>query len=385
MRESRATIPEVESLRGIAIALVVLFHVDLLSGGPSLAESAHPSLPGAFLHGGHTGVSLFFVLSGFLLAPPFLVAAGGGPPVRCGAYFARRALRILPLYVTAVAIASVRCATRPADVLRGIPYLFFLNAFPDATTRLVPYSDVWWSLATEAQFYLVLPVLPWLWRTRVRRWMSVALALAWVAAYVGTVTDWVGTGTVVGRITLFASMFGRGPLFVLGAGAACALPGLRTRVRTWTASHPWAARGGLADVAFAGVIVGLAVLLRAVAGMSYIGAELSWQWWHLIEGVLWTTALVLVTATPLRSRWLFCNPLLSRLGLWSYSLYIVHPPLLWSILHHRGTLRPLIDAWQVPAVARPPIAVAACIVVAALSYQLIERPFLQRKAAWARL
>jgi peptidoglycan/LPS O-acetylase OafA/YrhL len=364
----RGMIPEVESLRGIAIALVVLYHVDILTGGQALATPGQTSLLGAFLHGGHTGVSLFFVLSGFLLARPFLAEAAGGARVARRSYFARRALRILPLYVVVVVIASIRCAVQPADLLRGIPYLLFLNAFPHATTQLVPYSDPWWSLATEVQFYLLLPVVAWLCRwPRGRRLVGV-LGVLWVAAYVGTVTDWVGTGTVVGRITLYASVFGRGPLFVLGAGAACLLPRLRAQAGR--------APRGVGDAVLVGALVGLAVLLRAVFAVSYIGAELSWQWWHLIEGVLWTVVLLVVTAAPLRAHAVVCNPLLGRLGLWSYSLYLVHFPMLWSACHRRGTLRPLLDAWHVPLGMRAVAGVVASVVLAALSYRLIERPFL---------
>lgn len=183
MSASRAArLPEVEALRGLAIALVVLFHLDGMVAGRSFAVPAHVSLPGAFVLAGHTGVSLFFILSGFLLARPFLAEAAGGRRVGRRAYLVRRALRILPLWVAAVAVASVDCARRPADVLHGVPYLFFLNAVPSLVTPLTPYSEVWWSLATEVEFYLLLPLLPWLWALGGPR-IALLLAVAWVAAW----------------------------------------------------------------------------------------------------------------------------------------------------------------------------------------------------------
>jgi hypothetical protein len=123
----------------------------------------------AFVLAGHTGVSLFFVLSGFLLAGPFLAEAAGGARVARRAYAARRVLRVMPAYVAAVTVASIDCAIRPLEVLRGVPYLFFLESIPGMTTPLIPYSDVWWTLATEAQFYLTLPLLAWAWRAVRRR------------------------------------------------------------------------------------------------------------------------------------------------------------------------------------------------------------------------
>ncbi len=114
------TLPEVDALRGVAITLVMLYHVDIFTGGQVLETPGHTSLLGAVLHGGHTGASLFFVLSGFLLTTPFVREAAGGAHVSRRTYAARRFWRIMPLYAVAVAVASVRCATRPADVLRGV-------------------------------------------------------------------------------------------------------------------------------------------------------------------------------------------------------------------------------------------------------------------------
>jgi len=107
--ESRATlIPEIESLRGIAITLVFLLHADAwvrlrTPGDPgNLVSPLH-----AFMLAGHTGVSLFFVISGFLLGRPFIAEAAGGRHVAVPAYYRRRALRILPVYWAAVAVGSV--------------------------------------------------------------------------------------------------------------------------------------------------------------------------------------------------------------------------------------------------------------------------------------
>src|SRR2546429_671565 len=80
-------------------------------------------------------------------------------------YYAGRALGILPLYYSAVLVATVLSAVRLSDLVRGLPYLAFLNAV-GLTIPMLPYTRDWWSLATEVQFYLVLPLLPLFLRTR---------------------------------------------------------------------------------------------------------------------------------------------------------------------------------------------------------------------------
>jgi len=186
-REGRQSdlIPEIESLRGIAITLVFLLHVDTaitLGFHPASATNLLVSPLRAFSMGRHTGVSLFFVISGFLLGRPFVREAAGGRRVRRRVYFMRRALRILPLYFAAVIVASVLCAHRFADLLRGVPYLVFLNSVAGLTVPLPPYSDVWWSLATEVQFYVLLPMLPFFLRSRLGRSIGAALLMAYTLA-----------------------------------------------------------------------------------------------------------------------------------------------------------------------------------------------------------
>ena len=81
IRDARSYSPELESLRGVACLLVFLFHA---SGTvDSGAQGVGPLR--AFVYAGHTGVTLFFVLSAFLLSRPFLAQARGGPRVRWGA------------------------------------------------------------------------------------------------------------------------------------------------------------------------------------------------------------------------------------------------------------------------------------------------------------
>src|SRR5438132_13213326 len=121
LRQSSTFLPELESVRGIAVLLVFAFHTDSFVRFPFIESRS--TLAQAFVRAGHTGVDLFFLLSAFLLSLPFFAEAAGGRRVVLREYFVRRALRILPLYFAAVVGATVLSASHLRDLSRGPPYL----------------------------------------------------------------------------------------------------------------------------------------------------------------------------------------------------------------------------------------------------------------------
>ncbi|MFC7707468.1 acyltransferase family protein [Micromonospora lupini] len=147
-------LPALEGLRAVAVLGVVVHHVSFLSG---LTNSF--SLLAGLLARLDVGVAVFFALSGFLLYRPFALAIISGqpqPPVR--RYLWHRALRILPGYW---AMAAVALVWLNIDYLRSvwdwaIPLLLAQIYQP---LRLPVGMEQTWSLATEATFYLALPVI----------------------------------------------------------------------------------------------------------------------------------------------------------------------------------------------------------------------------------
>ena len=149
-------IKNLDGVRGIAILLVVLFHLPMQPGwGGAL---------GLTLPFGWMGVQLFFVLSGFLITR-ILISSKEQP---FGAYlrrlYVRRVLRIFPLYYGfLLALGAVYLATAlPEPLERYWPYLatFTWNwtradAAWEESNRFVHL----WSLSVEEQFYLVWPAL----------------------------------------------------------------------------------------------------------------------------------------------------------------------------------------------------------------------------------
>ncbi len=377
IRASASFFPELESLRGWAILLVFLFHADgAITGDGPIGTTVSPAL--AFITAGHTGVTLFFVLSAFLLARPFLEEGRGGRRVERKNFFRRRVLRIMPLYAAAVAAAVALSYSNAGALVDGLCALFFLNSFTGSVSSLIPYSAVWWSLATEVQFYLVLPLLGLSLRTRIGRIIGIAVLLAWAIAYAVVTTDdsLLSAGA---RFRLNLSLPGRAPAFLFGVAAAWVVLHHGERIRLAMQKQAWLRNGG-ADLLLLASLSVLGLLLQKVTARGFISAEITMSAWHLVESLLWTTILMLVVLAPLRTRAVISNRLMGILGLLSYSLYLIHEPILFlglGPLVGRGI--PLDIDLNLRIVAFG-AAFILCISMSALTYRVIERPFLVRKA-----
>ncbi len=153
--------PALDGLRGAAALLIFLFHY---GGG---LRSHHPVVRafGELTQAGWIGLSLFFALSGFLITGVLWDAAP--QPHRLRNFYARRALRILPLYLFALLLTVLipllahRSLPRPGPLL--ISALFLQNLpglveYAQSGPHLLPTYHLW-SLAVEEQFYLLWPVL----------------------------------------------------------------------------------------------------------------------------------------------------------------------------------------------------------------------------------
>src|SRR5690349_3412588 len=94
------TVPALDGVRGLAVLLVMMVHLQLLM---PYRQTGVRAVDG-FIRGGYLGVDLFFVLSGFLITALLLDESNRRGTVRFGAFYIRRALRLLPaLYVLLLA------------------------------------------------------------------------------------------------------------------------------------------------------------------------------------------------------------------------------------------------------------------------------------------
>jgi len=165
---SNQYIPVLDGLRACAIVAVIVCHVNQAYGGPFMAGVIDGPLA-MVLGSGWIGVDLFFVLSGFLITGILYDSKGSDGYFRN--FYARRILRIMPLYygflfVTTVAFpwVSYRFLGRllllhdisPADA-RSL-YLYFYNFYLPFTGRMLFDFHHFWSLAIEEHFYLFWPL-----------------------------------------------------------------------------------------------------------------------------------------------------------------------------------------------------------------------------------
>jgi len=294
--------PELDGLRAIAIALVLLGHFDLAPFG-----------------GGFAGVDVFFVLSGFLITVQCAEAGDSLPWRRIGKFYVRRFWRIAPAYLVVVAAtALVGAHMMLADDARRLEMsalasaLFAANLYFNNDLGYFAPSAIYspllhlWSLGVEAQFYLVWPLAI---RFALPRptWRRLAIVAAIGAVSFALSVAW----SFLDAKTAFFSLPSR--LWEFGAGAAVALaPQFAARVAQWRHA------GRLAAAA-------LAVLL--IAPFLFDG-DSAWPTPLATIVVAPTAALILSARGPggVAHRLLSLPPM-TWLGRISYSLYLVHWPL----------------------------------------------------------
>ena len=188
----RATLPHapgLDGLRGLAVAAVVVFH----------------AAPVGWLPGGFLGVSLFFTLSGYLIASLVLTEVAAAGALDLGRFWARRVRRLIPallLLVVGVVVLSqfVELAARTRrELIGGLTYSSNWIQLAEGTSYAELFAEPsvlthLWSLAIEEQFYVVFPLLAWAVARRRPNRLGPALAVA-SAGDTATRTAKRGTGS----------------------------------------------------------------------------------------------------------------------------------------------------------------------------------------------
>lgn len=157
-------IPEIDGLRFFALASVFLLHLNhgVCSHHPGM-ESAEHSTMSRILEGGVYGVSLFFVISGFILALPFAKHhMQNGKPVSLRSYYLRRLTRLEPpLIINISLLLALRILLLQEEFIDLFPHYLSTCTYTHwifyGTSS--PINSVTWSLEVEAQFYIVMPLL----------------------------------------------------------------------------------------------------------------------------------------------------------------------------------------------------------------------------------
>lgn len=361
-RPAGGRLPALDGLRGVA-ALVVLVHHSLLLTPALMAAHDDPSAPRNalvqavsatplhLLWDGEVAVQVFFVLSGFVLT---VAATRAGH--RWGPYYPQRLLRLyLPVWAAVALAVALRLAVPAGDTTGLSPWLTYhgdlgkAGVLGDLLLLVGPAGSTMtalWSLRWEVLFSLLLPLFV-LAATRLRHWAPLVVgalaAIAWLGAMAGPVEAPYALGAAYQL-----------PLFALG----CVLAVGRDRVGEVIAR--WR------PAAWAAVLV-VAVLLTTSYWLLDLGglrADVPLAVVALTRVLQAAGAALLVVAAlgplgrPLR------HPAVRWLGSRSFSLYLVHEPVVVAVGYLTG--------WTSPAVLL--LTVPVSLALAEGFFRTVERP-----------
>lgn len=377
VRAEVGSILTLDGVRGIAVLWVIAFHYAALRSemaDPWLHAINQLPLLDALVRNGYLGVDLFFLLSGFLLSLPWLVrAAAGQPPPELRDFYARRARRIVPAYYVQLLLLFLLFIPllrgwdywkRDLYVIawNGVSHGLFLHTTSPLTSGSLGVNGALWTLAVEAHFYLLLPLLaPLFVRSPVLATLiAFVTAALWQAGSrhdLRVLVEWQmrlgehwGWPEDIVRHLLLTQLPSYLAHFALGAVLA----------RAWLMARGRNIGRGWLMLA---VVAALAILLFTLSSRIAIAGEHTW--------IVTTLALgsVLFAAAASRSevaRKTLGSGALGWVGRVSYSAYLYHLPLLLLWNHY---------AARVPGMLAAPLYLALVLTVAWLSWRFIERRF----------
>ncbi|WP_161491796.1 acyltransferase family protein [Bradyrhizobium centrolobii] len=378
---STTYVPQIDGLRFLAIFSVLIYHAgtrgERLYQHPSSAEAAIAQ----YLPHGSLGVSLFFFISGYIIAYPFL----SGRPPSLKHFFLRRLTRLEPPYILAMLGCFAVLAVVPAPT--EAPNFYFTEApLWQSLIASLTYSHSLvfgehprlnpptWSLEREVQFYILAPMILYVYgRIRTHRLrIAVGSALTVVLLVLGEVISDRLERTGVLRNTLLAESYG----FMLGI-VACdyslwknvfALP-----------------RRAVFDIGF---VFGLVGVLFTGAVQFNLQLNLPFHL-EVANDLFRATCILLLFMAAARGTWskaFLGLPWIALIGGACYSIYLVHLPVAHAtaqILAKFVAFRSLAEAWLISWAVLVPIV----LLVGMLFYVLVERPCMDSKwpaALWHR-
>jgi len=306
---------------------------------------------------GYLGVELFFTISGFLITTLLLRELRENGRISLPNFYARRTLRIFPLYYTVLALYVFLVWRFERDTAAGGQFFSNLPHFLTYTYNWFHREDLHgpnriifffaWSLATEEQFYLL-----WPWAVRfARSWRTPVLILTAVLFIHGAAVWGVSAGYLDGALLGVRVLLEIAAPILLGCLAAYLLD----RPLGFRAAHAIAGQWWSAPAAAA--LLGLGLANEAVPMI-----------------LVYLAMAYLVVATCIRPdhplRLVLGNPVVRYIGAISYGMYLLH------MLANNAARRLAPGLGGVPAFA---VTVLLAIALASASYQLYERRFLKLK------
>lgn len=346
-----------DGVRGVAILAVISFHLMLYSGTRS--DRSGFAAADSFTSYGYLGVALFIVVSGFVLMYPMARNRDLTFPRGIGNFYFRRARRILPPYLIALTLSLVLIwiapdLQSPSDTAWDTKIPVTPGGITSHFLLIQDISPLWvnqingplWSVAVEVHLYLLMPiVLIPMWRKFNPFWIVGWLTVGGVAFSVLDLATWAHPWLIA--------------LFAAGM--------LASQIATGLFEVP---RLKLLTIAAAATLVLLFVVFRQQFTREVAVSE-------ILSGLVFAAACALCAKAVLERRTntlvrvLSSEPLV-YLGCRSYSIYLLHSPLLavGNLLLLRGDYDPSVHLiLMITCVA--PVTLVACLVY----FHLVERRF----------
>ncbi|WP_165956785.1 acyltransferase family protein [Kribbella antibiotica] len=282
-----------------------------------------------FLKLGTSGVTFFFVLSGFVLT------WSTRPGTKAGTFYRRRFARIVPAHVVALIPALVvfyrfdppdnMFWIKPVSMTAIVLSLFLLNGWSNNPDILYGGNPASWTLSIEAFFYAFFPFLH-----RITSKLKIVGALVLAAAAVAIACGYRLTQYHWAELPALPPPLLHTVAFLVGIAIAIALrSGWTTRLPAW-----------LGYLAVGGGLLVLAYTLRHPGKVPF-GTEISLLQKEILT-LLYGFLILVVAARDLRGgRSLLRSKPLVALGQWSYSFYLVHATVLYGIRELHGSSEPV--------------------------------------------
>lgn len=372
--DERPHLPGLDGVRGVAIAMVLCLHfAQILQLRPTGAVSEFVLRLASF---GWTGVNLFFVLSGFLITGILIEAKGKENYFL--SFYARRALRIWPVYFAFLAVSFLVLprlgigggpnweAARQHQIWYWLHQTNIMMALRELGPRPEYPQTLYWSLAAEEQFYLVWP----------------AVVLLCSRATLQRVCLWGAAASLLSRIIGSASGMPHDAIYVITPmrldglllGAYAAL-----RIRDADGGAP------LRRVAPAIAAVSLAVIVGiqfATGRFDYADAITC----TVGDTVIATLSGALVLGAAFQTPGSFGTAFwgsrfLRMLGRYSYAMYIIHIAVIrqFNAMVPFDKLTPVLGSLAFAQVLYFAAVMAEVILLGAASWFFFERPILSLK------
>jgi peptidoglycan/LPS O-acetylase OafA/YrhL len=356
--DSSRRIPQLDGLRGVAIAMVLVYH---LAGGVAGIQPQFPALIAFPINFGWSGVDLFFVLSGFLIGGILLDARQS--PNYFRVFYRRRVCRIFPMYFASLAayllaVHFVQAPETPYLLHPVIPWQATVTFMQNFWMAFRNQPGAWalaptWSLAVEEQFYLTLPALIYFVKPERLVWV---LTGGIILAPLIRLAIFLANPKLIHAMAFLLPCRMDSLLFGVLIAYFLRKPGAWDTLRAHR-RHLWTA---------VEVLTVLCVLMMAFrteysAPVLLVGYDLLAL---LFSGILLLALLEDSIAGLLRAKWLMA------LGTISYCVYLIHE-LVFGMTYL--ALKPYTTSWAATVI----LTLVLIVIIAKLSWEYFEKPLVK--------